>query len=377
MKILIVYASAGAGHKSAAYALNRAFKLLNKDQLKIEVVDILDYTNRFFKRLYSSVYLFLVNYLPTLWGLFYWLLDCKFVCAFFRPLRRMINQINSGKFVRLLINKNYDMVVSVHFMSSEVVSELKKRNKISSKLITIVTDYGTHSFWLSENTDIFIVAYEKTKEELISRGIAAEKIKILGIPIDPIFSVSFSSYPIRKRLGLKQNLFTILVVGGCFGVGPIIKIVKSLMRLHIPHQLIILSGKNYKMLKQLKKIKQNVSVPIRILGYIDNMYDLMAASDLIITKSGGLTISESLAKKLPMIIVSPIPGQETKNANLLAKYKVAIKTNRIKDIPAIIESLFNNALSLNEIKAKINDVARPDSARDVAEFIYKMLNENV
>ena len=381
MKTLIVYAKAGAGHRRAAEAVLAAFKRKGQEK-DVVLIDCLDYTNPWFKKFYPQVYIFLVRFLSPLWAAIYYVLENRFVYSLIRPLRRLNNWLVSKRFVEFLKKERPKVVISTQFFASEVVAALKRKKEIDSVLISVVTDFGAHTFWESEDVDIFIVASDDTKKDLISRNIPEEKIRVLGIPIEPPLK-DFDKAELRKEIGLKGDIsplsfepsvllsqFTILIAGGGFGVGPIKELVFSLETLN-PEvrdkvQLLVVCSRNKKLHEEMKSIASKLKIDSKIFGFVPDLYKMMVVSQVIISKSGGLTTSESLACGLPMIIISPIPGQESKNCDLLVKKGAAIRIDGPLEIKEIIKQLIEAPDKLEKMRQEALGLARPKSADDVA-----------
>jgi processive 1,2-diacylglycerol beta-glucosyltransferase len=371
-KILIIYATAGIGHKKASMAVKKAYEEMNMPDTEVTLIDALDYTNNFFKWSYLQAYLLMVNKLPTFWGLCYYLTDNSFVDLFVSGLRRINNWANSKKLVNLVLDMKPDVIISTHFFASEVIADLKKKGVVQSKLVTVVTDYRIHSWWIAEGTDYYIVASDDVRGELESRKVDPSIIKVMGIPIEPVFSRHLDRTGIFKATGLRDDLFTILVIGGGFGVGPIEGIVNVIAGIQRNLQAVVVCGRNEELVKKIEQLKIDLKLNIKVTGFIDNVYEYMEISDILISKSGGITVSESLAKDIPMVIISPIIGQETANCNFLIKNKAAIKVNRLEDLGAALEGLINNPVKLDAMKESIKRIKKPNSAHDVARFAYDL-----
>ncbi len=390
MKILITYAYAGVGHKKAAMAIEKAlscrggFKTLPyKDDSGIHIknVDILDYTSSFFKASYPAVYLFLINKTPTLWGLFYYLLDSRAVDFFMAPVRRFLHGINCRRFMEFLKIENPDVVVSTHFLPSEIVSYLKDKGEFKGRLVTVVTDFIPHSFWMARSSDYFIGAIQRTKADLLKRGILEEKIRIMGIPCDPVFSISKGRENLMKQIGIEPGFFNVLIMSGGFGTGPIKEIVTEINgldpKIRDKMQLIAICGKNELLFHELSKMIQGLKVKLKAFGYMNNVDEFMEVSDIIVTKPGGLTISEALSKTLPMIIVQPILGQETRNCKILTGYGTAVKANNTEEVCEYIEEFAASPEKIIGTRARINLLRYPDAAKNIADFIVSLHFNNV
>lgn len=368
MRILVAYASAGAGHKKAAEAIYNAFLRLGEVE-SVFIIDSLDYTNRIFKWSYPRVYLFLVNYLPHLWGFFYYALDNRKIYFLISKFRRLLNRLNSKRFIKFLIKENPKLIISTHFFASEIISDLKNRGLISSRVISVITDFRVHSFWTVKSMDIYTVASAEAKADLMRWGIDEGKAKALGIPIDPIFYSKLDKNYLREKMNLNKDKFTILIVSGGFGIGPIRKLVKTIIGPKIKFkdyiQLIVVCGRNNRLYKYIENIRANSILTMKVFGFVDNMDELMEVSDLLIGKPGGLTISEALAKGLPIIIISPIPGQEERNAEVLVKYGVGIRARRINEVNQILLRLLKHPQELDKMKENIKQMSRPKAAEEI------------
>ena len=368
MKTLIVYAKAGAGHRRAAEAVFAAFKRRGAEK-DVTLIDCLDYTEPWFKNFYPNSYIFLVRFLSAVWAGIYYSLENRTFYSLIKPLRRLNNRSVSGKFARFLKKENPRVVISTQFFASDVVAALKREKEIDSTLISVVTDFGAHTFWESEDVDIFVVASEDTRQDLITRAIPGSKIKVLGIPIEPPIK-GFNEAELKKEIGLKEGLFTVLIAGGGFGVGPIKELVFNLdsisPKIRERAQLVVVCSRNKKLYGQMKDIASKLKIEAKIFGFVPDLYKMMVTSEIIISKSGGLTTSEALACGLPMIIIAPIPGQETKNCHLLVKNGAAIRIDRPFEIKRIIEELINVPDKLEKMRQNALRLARPDSADDIA-----------
>ena len=376
MKILITYAYAGIGHKKAADAVSKALSGFRKAE--VQNIDVLDYTNAFFKFSYPRVYLFLINRISCLWGFFYYLLDLKIVDIFIAPLRRFVHGLNAKRFSRFVAETKPDVVISTHFLPSEVVSGMKKKGIFKGRLITIVTDFLPHSFWMAHESDYFIAALERTKKDLLRRGVEEKKIKVMGIPCDRIFSIPKDRRELLQELGLEKGLFNLLIMGGGFGTGPVKEIVNAVSgeaELQDKVQIMIICGKNKPLLDYFTRLKKDLKIKIHAFGYMNNVDEFMEISDCIITKSGGLTVSEALSKKLPMIIIKPIPGQETRNCSILAGYGTAVRADNAREAKDIVADFVKYPEKTLGMRARIKLLAYPDAAVDIAEFVMSYENK--
>ncbi|MCM8770318.1 MAG: hypothetical protein NC936_00410 [Candidatus Omnitrophica bacterium] len=361
-KVLIIYASSGAGHYVAAQA---AYDYLKdcRQELDISIVDILERTNKIFRIFYIHGYSFLVNHATIFWHFLFWITYLKLVHKLTRPILRLVNWLNARDFVTFLCKENPDFIISTHFFPSEISAGLKKKGKINSKIVTVITDFGVHPFWVSDGIDTYIVASKFTENKLIQEGIAQDRIKILGVPIHKKFFKSENRDIVYKRLGLGENEFTVLIVTGSFGIGPIEKIVDLLYK---DTKLVVVCARNKKLYTRLERKNYD---NVYVYGFVNNIDELMTVSDIIITKPGGISIAEVLAKGLVPIFISPIPGQETENLKAMQNYGIGIYPRRIKDIKDIVLDYKTHPQKLDIVKENIKKLKETFLPEDLCNVI--------
>lgn len=373
MKVLIFYASYGGGHLNAAKSIDTCLRKLDPE-LDIELIDCMKYVNIALEKITTAAYRQMAKKLPWAWGRIY--ADSQK-----GPLAHISsrsNKILAIKLLRLLREKKPDLIISTHPFGSQMCSYLKRKGKIESKIATIMTDFAPHDQWLvgSSHTDYFFVAHDKMKEYLISKNIPAEKIYATGIPISERFLFSFDRKQILDTFGLKDNLKTVLFFGGGeFGLGKskTIEIFESLVHYIENIQVVAISGKNEKMKNTFSEIvtRNKKEISVKVLPYTDKVPELMSISDLVVTKPGGLTTSESLACNLPMVIINPIPGQEEENAEFLESKGIAIWIKK-KDTPKIIfQELLSSPEKLAQMKENTKQLARPYSAETICNILLQ------
>lgn len=359
-KILIIYATAGAGHKVAGLALYERLK--ETPELNVSCVDALDYTSSLQKRLYSGTYSFLISRAPAVWGFFFHLLDRKFLHPLVRILRRGYNRVTAARLHRFLQEERFDVIFSTHFMATEVVSALKRQGRISSKLVTVVTDFDVHRFWITPESEHFAVASDWTKEKLVSTGIPPEKCRVTGIPTFRKFSEQKDVAALKARLGLKPDVFTVLIATGSFGIGPIEEISGKLEGF----QVLVVCGHNRKLYERLSRRQKEL---VKVYGLVDNMDELMAVSDFMITKPGGLSISEALVSGLSMMFFNAIPGQEQGNVKVLNHYGIGISGCPVDKMAEILKEHRDHPQRLQEAKERARQLAHPNAAEDLQKLI--------
>ena len=362
MKIFIIYASAGFGHQKIAESINEtAISLYGKNN--ITLLDVLDFTPHLFKFMYSKGYIFLISKIRWLWAIIFFLSNTKYLKLINYNFRRFSNRMFCYSFFNFIKKEHPDTIISTHFLVNELISFLKEKKQIKTKLISVVTDFGVHNFWLAKNIDTYVAACKRTKEILISKHVNKQKIRVLGVPIRKEFQRQIDRNAIRKKLGLQSEGFTTLILTGGIGIGPIFQIVKLLID---KINVIVICGNNKKLYYHLKKLNYGNLV---VFGWIDYVEEAMAASDIAITKPGGSTISECLAMNLPMIFFSIIPGQEYQNAQIISKYGLGFILNKPRDIKEKVLYLKDNPQETSVIKERINSFKVQFSSRKVLDLI--------
>ncbi len=361
MKIVVTYASVGYGHFKAAEAISHQLKDLYPDA-KVSLVDILEGSPASFTSLYAGGYGFLVSRLPFLWGFVFWITRHSVLGPLIRGFLYPINKFFVSGYVKWLIQENPDCLVSTHFLPSEISAKLKEKKLIKSKLITVLTDLGVHPSWIHQGTDLYIVGSDAARRKLGEAGVKEQKIKILGIPVDEKFSKLHDLAALKRKLLLRDK-FTVLLISGSFGTGPLEKIVE---RLNPELQLIVVCARNKLLYKRLRK-KQGEG--LRIFGFVDNIHDLMLVSSVIVTKPGGQSIAEALNLELPPIFLNPIPGQEVSNIKILQELGIGMVARNITQLEKIIAELRDNPQKLEEQKQKIREFKRPEAAKEICRVI--------
>jgi processive 1,2-diacylglycerol beta-glucosyltransferase len=368
-KVLLLSASAGAGHVRAAEAIEKAFNQA-KDAAKREVlhVDVLNYTNKLFRHLYSKAYIDLVNKMPEVPGWFYDKLDKPWK----NERRRLaLDKLNTRPFVKLLREYHPDLIVCTHFLPAEIVSWLKAKERLASRQVIIVTDFDVHAMWLVHHYEHYFVAIDEARVYLEVLGIPAEKITVSGIPIDPVFAIKKDKQEMRAKHGLAPDRTTILLSAGGFGVGSIDALVNSLLPMQHRAQIVAICGRNEDLKKRLTKlaarIKPDATVQLKPFGYTKEMDELMSASDIVLGKPGGLTTSEALTKGLVFVIVNPIPGQEERNSDHLLEGGVAIRCNNLPTLTYKLDRLLGDPKRFESMKTNALRMGHPNAAREIVE----------
>ncbi|HYG79911.1 MAG TPA: glycosyltransferase [Pyrinomonadaceae bacterium] len=372
-KVLILSASAGAGHLRAAEALERAFKETGV-AAEVRNVDTLDYTNKLFRHLHSKAYLEMVNKMPEVLG---WLYDHMDKPWKNERRRLALDKLNARPFVKLLRDYQPDITVCTHFLPAEIISWLKAKGRINCRQAIVVTDFDVHAMWLCRHYEHYFVALDETRLHLEKLGIPADKITVSGIPVDPVFAEQKDQREMRAKYGLKEDVTTILLSAGGFGVGPVENILRLLATdLRNPAQVVALCGRNEKLKQRVARLASNVpagrGLAVKAVGHTTAVDEYMAASDILLGKPGGLTTSEALARSLVFVIVNPIPGQEERNSDHLLEEGVAIRCNNLPVLAHKIDLLLSDPARVDAMRANARRLARPDAARRVVAKLLEL-----
>ena len=371
MRILIATVTAGAGHNAAAAALDETWRALRPDDV-VDRVDLSKYFSRLHKKIYVDGYVQFVEHAPELWGMFFSKTDNPTFVRRLNKWARAFPSPSRKKFEKHLRDFQPDAVLCTHFLPNELLGMLRKKEKGFPPFIgTVVTDFEAHALWMDASVDMYCVAADETKARLVARGVAAESIVVTGIPISTKFSSKPDAKAVRKAYGLRDDLPTLLVLGGGFGMGPVAEILSELNNAPGQFQTLVVAGRNEKLRSKLAT--QDHKHPTHVLGFSSNMHELMAIADLIITKPGGLTTSEALAMGKPLFILNPIPGQEAANSDFLLERGAAAKANRVEDLPFRIGQLIGSK-KLSEMAKAAKQLGRPHAAKSICEEVLKRIN---
>lgn len=361
--ILLAYISEISGHRSAADAIEKALKIL-EPSTNILSINLFNYTNPYSEKVINRLYTSVIKRMPKIWEYLY---DNPKVIKKTRGVKNIIHKFNSKKIKNLFDRFNPDAIICTQAFPCGMFADFKKIYSLNTLLLGIVTDFFPHTYWAYDNVDYYIVATEEARLRFIEQGIESAKIKLLGIPIDPKFAEQLNRKQAAEKLGIDLSKPAILVMGGGQGLGPIKTIVKSLNALAMDLQLIVVAGTNKKLYKKLDKFHFNKK---RFLfKYIHNIDELMEVSSIMVTKPGGLSISEALAKGLVPVIVRPIPGQEENNTKYLTKHNAAFRIKNAKDISVVVGELLSNRRKYDTMRLNAKSIARPKAALEIAQLI--------
>jgi processive 1,2-diacylglycerol beta-glucosyltransferase len=374
-RVLLLSATSGAGHVRAAQALEKAFAA--RGDCIVEHIDALQHVSKIFQRIYDKTYISMVQRAPELMGVLYEHTDQPW----HHPRRRLaLDRLNTQPMIRLLKRIQPDLCVATHFLPAEILAWLIAKRKLRAHNAIVVTDYDVHAMWLCRTVDRYYVAMDEAAEYLARIGVPRETLRITGIPIDPLFAKPLERAAARKHFGLAAEAAVILVAAGGYGIGPVEQLVKDLLALQRPWQIVAIAGKSEKTRKRLEEMAkgagklQDGSSKLCPVGFTTEMDQYMAAADLLVGKAGGLTTSEALARALPMALIEPIPGQEERNADHLLEAGAAIRCNNLPAAAWKISKLLDDPARLSRMREAARGLGRPGAAAAIAEDALRLLD---
>ncbi len=367
-RILVLAASVGAGHVRAAQAVELALRQTVPGAV-VRNLDVLELTNAAFRRVYGRFYLDLVNKAPHVLGYFYDLMDRPSASGKNRGdrFRLAVEKRNLPRFIRFLKQEPWDLVINTHFLPAEIIASLRKAGELDVPQVTATTDFETHRLWVNQPCDHYFTATEEGALYLQRWGVPKTDTTAVGIPIHPVFAQPKDRAACCAKHGLAGDRPVVLQLAGGFGVGPIEQIYRALLDVEVPLEVVVIAGKNESAREQLAKVTPPARHRTKVMGFTSDIDELMAAADLVVSKPGGLTTSETLARGAAMVVVNPIPGQESRNSDFLLENGAAIKVNNVATLAYKVTSLLRQPERLARLKENARHLGRPRAAFDVVE----------
>ncbi|HXU77245.1 MAG TPA: glycosyltransferase [Methylomirabilota bacterium] len=377
MRVLIATVTAGGGHLAAAAALEEAWRTERPGDT-VEKIDLVKFFSTLHRKIHADGYVKLVEHAPELWGMVFKKTDDPALARRLNKLKRLFPSNSRSRFARFCRQFRPDAVVCTHYLPLELLGDLKtraaKKDSASREclpsplVVSVVTDFEAHALWMEGCVDLYCVAAEETKARLVARGAPAENVVATGIPISSRFSTVPDRKAVRQTLGLRDDQPVLLVLSGGFGMGPVAEILRELDKVDRPFQTVVVTGRNEELRRELAG--SDHKHPTHVLGFVTNMQDLMSVADLIISKPGGLTTSESLALGKPLFILNPIPGQEAANSDFLLERGAAAKVNRVEDLPYRVGQLLGTK-KLAEMAKAAKTLGRAEAAREICHEVAR------
>jgi len=366
-RVLLMYITKVSGHRQATLAIQKSLRALDPT-VEVPSVNGFGYTYPRLEKVVNRAYMGIIKRTPKVWDYLY---DNPNVFKKSEPLKKFLHKTSHKKMAKLLERFQPDTVVCTQAFPCGMVGDYKLAHHLNLRLIGVLTDFAPHSYWLNEGVDYYVVPAPEVKERFIAKGVPPEKIKVYGIPIRNRFANQLDKKLIAQKLGLSLDIPTILIMGGGQGLGPIQEAVESLLHITRDIQIIVIAGTNKKLLQWLYDMASQATKKILIYEYTKNVDELMEVSTLIITKPGGMTTSECLAKGLPMVIANPIPGQEMYNTDFLLNRGIAIRVYQTSDIGQEVEVLLRSPERLAAMRQAAYENGKPYASLNIAKLILQ------
>ena len=364
-RILLMYITDRSGHCQAARAVENGIRRVDPTADTL-TIDAFQYLNPVLARIVDRMYMSVIQNLPELWDYLY---DNPKVVGRSDHLRKLLHRYDSPRLQGLLEDFQPEAIVCTQAFPCGLVADYKEEHGLNVPLYGVITDFTPHAYWVHAQVDGYVVSAAETGQWLAEKRVDPRKIHVFGIPIDPVFGETPNVNLIRRRLQMDAQMPTILLMGGGQGLGPILEGVKALDRLEEMFQLLVVVGSNEQLYHRLITAAPGFRHPVRVFGHIDFVADLMSVACLIITKPGGMSTSEALAKGLPIIALDPLPGQENKNAGFLERMKAGIIVKESEDLPKVVQRLMTHPAELDLLTANARSLGKPGAALDAARLV--------
>lgn len=367
-RVLLLHASVGSGHKRAAEALATAFTRRQPGEVRVE--DVLDHTSKLFRVAYARSYLELTDRAPLVWGYFYTQTNADpNLSEFTNNVRKLVEGIGTNGLKDVLRAFMPEVIICTHFLPMELLVRYKRNAQLPQPIYCVVTDFAAHTFWTYTEIDGYFVADEQTRDQLIARGVTSAQITVSGIPVDPSVDEPKERAEMRKRHGLPMDSQVITLFGGGVDDDHVRLIVQGLFRRNVSGTLNVVAGRNQTLVESLADLSSTPRLRLQVYGYINYVDDLIVASDLVVTKAGGLIISEVLARGVPLVVIDPIPGQEEWNADFVVSSGAGVQLRMSESVPATVERLISQPALLTDMGAAARKVGQPRAASEIAEQV--------
>ena len=394
-KVLIMSASTGGGHNRAARAIKEELESRTIDNMSIEceIVDSLKLVNNTMDKVISRGYEKSALYTPKAYGSVYRFSETT-IASKNEFKTNPLTSLMARKFKHLLNESTPDLIIGTHPFPMIALSTLKKNNNIHSlslsesfykstkvdipPMISVLTDYTTHSTWIQNEIDYYIVGHEYVKELLVYEGVDSEKVKAFGIPVEKSFLSHRDRETVLTELGLSPEKLTVLLMGGSFGAGNIKETLEDLIAIDRDFQILVITGRNEHLKDKLSKMLDSTihNKNICLLGYTNKMNDILASIDVLISKPGGLTTTEALLNDVPMIVPYFIPGQEEENLDFLTNCGAALRTTKKYSLPVLLKVLIEDPSRLDNLRKNIKSIRKFDSAVNISNLVVDILTDN-
>lgn len=379
-RVLLLSATAGAGHTRAAEALMAAAEAMGH-RITAEHHDILEYTSPLYRKIYSEAYFAVVDRSPELWGYFYRKTESGGAGRKRSRLVRAFDHFNYRRYSEALRRLRPDAVLCTHFLPYAAITDRLRAPEWRIPFFSVPTDFDAHALWVDPSVKRYYVANEETSWTLQSHGILEARIRVTGIPVMPAFAHS-ARRSARTEFGVPPKAFTILLMSGGYGVNFADGLVPGIANFLARYQdrefcLLVVCGKNAALHARLAQVAMPANVRMKLFPFVPFVDRLMDYADVIVTKSGGLTTAEALSKGLPMLVLDPIPGQEERNANFVVEQGAGFRPASLTALQFRLRQLIEDPAQLAAVRSKAKALGKPHAARTILNDLLEGLRHTV
>lgn len=365
MKILILTAATGGGHLRASRAI-QSYVLQNTSGNEVEVEDAMKNIGAAVDKTICGGYHFLATKTPALFGHFYRRTNKD---SSLSNLVLRFSGTYAKKLLPLIEGHAPDIIISTHPFVTEMISFLKGSGMVSVPLICLMTDYGPHKAWIAKNVDAYVVSNEGMVPKMEEMGVPKGKIYPFGIPVENVFFTRSDKEALQKRFGLTPGLPVVLIMAGSFGVSKVLKIYRQIAHSEADFQIVVITGRNKRLYGVFQRRIKDSPKKTKLIFFTNEVENYMQASDLLVTKPGGLTVSEALACNIPMAVFDAIPGQEEDNADFLLSHHMAVKLEKDTDGGEVVGRLLKDSAKLSGMRSSCKGFDKSHSAENILSLI--------
>jgi processive 1,2-diacylglycerol beta-glucosyltransferase len=371
-RIAILHATAGSGHKRAAQALADAILGLSPGAT-VREVDTLVFASRLYRGTYAASYNAMAARAPKLWGVLYHSWALAPVNRGTAPVRLGLDRLNLRRLVRVCERESPDAVVCTHFLPVEALSYVRGRGRLNVPLYCVITDFTAHPFWAFPHVDRYFVASPRVADELAGHGVDRGRIEVTGIPVDARFACTLGRGAARQRFGLEPDRPVVLIMGGGSGVGPLVEVAERIAASAAGPRVVVVCGTNHRLRDQIDALPAAMIGQIRTLGFTYEVDALLEACDVVVSKAGGLTCSEALIKRAPLVLFRPTPGQEVRNSQYLESEHAALHAESLEDVEAAVTRLLRDPAAAARLREAQARIAAPHAAETIARRVLESI----
>lgn len=368
-RLLIVALSVGGGHGKAGESVANAVHELAPDW-EVRSIDLSEFAAGWFRTVYVAGYLFIVRHVPWLWGYLYhhppkrggtmppWLLKRAL-----RPFEHLVREWQP------------DVILATQITASEAAASLRSRGIHRGAVATVVTDFDAHPSWRNDQVGLFFVPDEDIRGRLAATGIPADRLVATGVPISPGFEPPFDVAALKARHGVRPDAPVVLLMGGSLGLGPMEAAVRALAASGRPLELLVVAGHNAALRQRLERLAPSGECRLHVFGFIDYVAELMAISDLFVSKPGGLSMTEAVTMGVPTLAIAPLAGQEVANGRHLAAQGAVECLKPDEPLAAAVLRLLDDPAARQRLAAAARAYAPRRPAHHIAERVVGMVEK--